>query len=87
MKEILEILNQYGGLAIMAGLFVWTFYQDRTKMNQMLERIDKSNENISESIKAINNTTEVLKEYIIKHDERAKKISDNVEIIKEKIDK
>lgn len=60
--------------------------EKRDKENQaMLIRMDKSNENIAKSIDAINNTTEVLKEYIIKHDERAKKISDNVEYIKEKI--
>lgn len=60
--------------------------EKRDKDNQdMLKRMDKSNENIAKSIDAINNTTEVLKEYIIKHDERAKKISDNVEYIKETI--
>lgn len=60
--------------------------EKRDKENQaMLIRMDKSNENIAKSIDAINNTTEVLKEYIIKHDERAKKISDNVEYIKENL--
>lgn len=87
MKEILEILNQYGGLAIMAGLFVWTFYQDRTKMNKMLERIDKSNENILESIKAINKIAEALKEHILKDDNRQNRIFNDVEYIKEKVKK
>ncbi len=68
----------------MAALFVWTFLKDRTKNDDMLSRIDKSNENIAKSIDAINNTTEVLKEYIIKHDERAKRIDDNVEKLLER---
>lgn len=69
----------------MASLFVWTFLKDRGKNDAMLSRIDKSNENIAKSIDAINNTTEVLKEYIIKHDERAKKIDDNVEKMLERV--
>ena len=85
MEETAKMLSQYGGLVILAGLFVWTYFQDKNKNQNMLDRIDKSNENISKSIDAINNTTEVLKEYIIKHDERAKKIDDNVEYIKESL--
>lgn len=85
MQDVLNLIGSFGGLVVLAGLFVWTFFKDRSKNDAMLERIDKSNENIAKSIDAINNTTEVLKEYIIKHDERAKKISDNVEYIKETI--
>lgn len=84
MEDIFNLIGSFGGLVILAGLFVWTFLKDRTKQEEMLSRIDKSNENIAKSIDAINNTTEVLKEYIIKHDERAKKIDDNVEKILEK---
>lgn len=85
MEDILNLIGSFGGLVVLAGLFIWTFFKDRTKNDEMLERIDKSNENIAKSIDAINNTTEVLKEYIIKHDERAKRIDDNVEYIKEKM--
>lgn len=98
MEETLSQIGSYGGLIILAGLFVWTYFQDKTKEqkhneenNKMLERIDKSNENIvrsneniARSIDAINSTTQVLKEYIIKHDERAKKIDDNVNKLLEK---
>lgn len=85
MQDILNLIGSFGGLVILAGLFVWTFFKDRTKNDELLQRIDKSNENISKSIDAINNTTEVLREYIIKHDERAKRIDDNVEYIKERV--
>lgn len=85
MEDILNLIGSFGGLVILAGLFVWTFFKDRTKNDELLQRIDKSNENISKSIDAINNTTEVLREYIIKHDERAKRIDDNVEYIKERV--
>lgn len=79
MQDILNLIGSFGGLVVLAGLFVWSYLKNQTKNNEMLERIDKSNENIARSIDAINNTTEVLKEYIIKHDERAKRIDDNVE--------
>ena len=85
MQDTLNLIGSFGGLVVLAGLFVWTFFKDRSKNDAMLERIDKSNENIAKSIDAINNTTEVLKEYIIKHDERAKQINDNVEYIKERM--
>lgn len=84
VEDILNLISSFGGLVILAALFVWTFLKDRTKQEEMLARIDKSNENIAKSIDAINNTTEVLKEYIIKHDERAKRIDDNVEKILER---
>lgn len=85
MQDVLNLIGSFGGLVILAGLFVWTFLKDRTKNDAMLERIDKSNENMAKSIDAINNTTEVLREYIIKHDERAKRIDDNVEEILKKV--
>lgn len=84
MEDVLNLIGSFGGLVILAALFVWTFLKDRVKNDDMLSRIDKSNENIAKSIDAINNTTEVLKEYIIKHDERAKRIDDNVEEILER---
>ncbi len=84
MEDVLNLISSFGGLVILAGLFVWTFLKDRVKNDDMLSRIDKSNENIAKSIDAINNTTEVLKEYIIKHDERAKRIDDNVEKLLER---
>lgn len=87
MQDVLNLIGSFGGLVILAGLFVWTFLKDRTKNDAMLERIDKSNENMAKSIDAINNTTEVLREYIIKHDERAKRIDDNVEELLKKAGK
>lgn len=84
MEDVLNLISSFGGLVILAALFVWTFLKDRAKNDDMLSRIDKTNENIAKSIDAINNTTEVLKEYIIKHDERAKRIDDNVEKLLER---
>lgn len=87
MEDILSLIGSFGGLVILAGLFVWTYFKNQTKTDEMLHRIDKSNENIAKSIDAINSTTDLLREYIIKHDERTKQIGDNVSHIKRKIDK
>jgi peptidoglycan hydrolase CwlO-like protein len=78
MKDILELVGSFGGLVVMAGLFVWSYFKDKSKNDKMLERIDKSNENMANSVIAINKTVEVLKEYLITHDERAKKLEDDV---------
>lgn len=108
MTEIFEAVSKFGGLVILAGLFIYSYIQDKkdarireeeakkreaedlireTQNQELLKSVSQSNENIAKSIDAINNTTNVLKEYIIKHDERAKKIDDNIEYIKERIDK
>lgn len=101
MKELLELINSFGGVAILAALFVWSYFRDKNKneviFNQtnelakqnkeLLEQNNETNKTISKSIDAINNTTNVLKEYIINHDERAKKINENVLLIKKKIEK
>ena len=81
MEEILKLIGSYGGLVVLAALFVLDHLKSTTQQENLLKRIDTSNDNIAKSIDAINNTTGVLKEYIIKHDERAKKIDENVEKI------
>lgn len=101
MEEALNLIGSFGGLVTLAGLFVYSFLQDRKdnkkkqeeevkremQTQEMLRSVAQSNQNIAKSIDAINNTTDVLKEYIIKHDEREKRIDHNVEYIKERIDK
>ena len=101
MENILNLIGSFGGLVVLAGLFVWSYFQDRkdnkkreeenlkreTYNQELLKSLSKSNENIAKSIDATNNTTNVLKEYLIKHDERTRKIGEDVKIIKERIDK
>lgn len=62
LKEIVQIIFQYGGTVIMAGLFVWVFIQDKTKNTHLLEEIKEvvkaltcSNENIAKSLEIISN--------------------------------
>lgn len=56
-KDVVQGVFQYGGTVIMAVLFVWVFFQDRTRNNALLEEIRElvktikiSNENISQTL-------------------------------------
>ena len=53
MEEIAEIVARYGGLVIMAGLFVWVFIQDRAKNTKLLEELSKTNADNSRAIDAL----------------------------------
>lgn len=60
VKDIVQIVFQYGGTVIMAALFVWAYFQDKTKNQKMLEEIKEvvkaltlSNENIAKSLEII----------------------------------
>lgn len=62
MDEILKWIGNYGGTIIMAGLFVYVFFQDRNKNTKLLEEnakmlgtLSKSNDNIAKSLDLIQN--------------------------------
>lgn len=58
--EILSAVSNTGTLCVMAGLFIWAYFQDKTKNQHMLEEIKEvvkaltvSNENIAKSLEII----------------------------------
>ena len=58
--EILSAVANTGTLAVMAALFIWAYFQDKTKNQHMLEEIKEvvkaltlSNENIAKSLEII----------------------------------
>lgn len=53
MGEIADLVSRYGGLIIMASLFVWVFIQDRSKNNKLLEELTKTNQDNSRAIDAL----------------------------------
>jgi len=67
--EVIATVSQYGGLVIMAGLFIWAYLQDKTKNQKLLEQLAKqseengkmvgalvdSNQNIAKSLDIISN--------------------------------
>ena len=66
-KDIVQGVFQSGGTVIMAVLFVWVFFQDRTRNNALLEEIRElvktikiSNENISQTLELLQGGCEKL---------------------------
>jgi hypothetical protein len=60
IKDLVQIVGQYGGTVIMAVLFVWVFILDKTKNNKlledntkMLESLSRSNDNIAKALDII----------------------------------
>lgn len=67
IKDVIQAMFQYGGTVIMAVLFVWVFFQDRTRNNALLEEIRElvktikiSNENISQTLDLLQSGCEKL---------------------------
>lgn len=58
--DLLSAISNTGTLVVMAALFVWAYFQDKTKNQKMLEEIKEvvkaltlSNENIAKSLEII----------------------------------
>lgn len=78
MKEIVELMSNYGTLFVLGALFIWAYIQDRGDRKeeketntQVLKELSTSNNNIAESLNLLktsidNNTAEFRQ-----HDDRA----------------
>lgn len=77
IKDLVQVIFQYGGTVIMAVLFVYVFFQDRTKNNKlledntkMLESLSRSNENIAKALDIISNNLLTLDDKVDRNFER-----------------
>lgn len=52
-KETIDIVLNYGGLIILAGLFVWVFIQDKMKNSKLLEQLAKQSEENGKMVQAL----------------------------------
>ena len=84
IKDIVQILFQYGGTVIMAALFIWVFITDKTKNNrleqennEMLKLLTGNQKNIAESNNNIARSLEIISNNLITID---KKIDRNYEV-------
>lgn len=62
IRDLVQVVFQYGGTVIMAVLFVWVFILDKTRNNKlledntkMLESLSRSNDNIAKALDIISN--------------------------------
>jgi hypothetical protein len=82
MEEIIKLVINYGAMAVMAGLFVYSWLQDKGKNNKTLEELSKSNNNIASALSLLKESFENQTCSLVKHDERANLIHDDIKEIK-----
>lgn len=65
VEQVVQMIFQYGGTIIMAGLFVWLFFWNVNNLNktlndnsETLKLIAQSNNNIAKALDIISNKTD-----------------------------
>lgn len=76
--EIAEMIGNWGGLIILAALFVYTYVQDKNKNSKLMEELSKSNADNSKAITAlvesnknIATSLEIIKGSLVQIDSKA----------------
>ena len=69
MKEIVELIANYGVSAIIVFLFIWDWYINKKDMKQTLEVIKDTSINISKSL-------DLLQKSMDRHDEKLDRLLD-----------
>ena len=69
MKEVVELIANYGVSAIIVFLFIWDWYINKKDMKQTLEAIKDTSINISKSL-------DLLQKSMDRHDEKLDKLLD-----------
>ena len=69
MKEIVELIANYGVSAIIVFLFIWDWYINKKDMKQTFEVIKDTSINISKSL-------DLLQKSMDRHDEKLDKLLD-----------
>ena len=78
MNEVAELISNYGGLVILACLFIYVFLADRNdrkdekeKNGKVLNELSKSNNNIAESLNLLKASIDTNTAEYRQHDDRA----------------
>lgn len=69
MKEIVELIANYGVSAVIIFLFIWDWYINKKEMKETLEVIKDTSINISKSL-------DLLQKSMDRHDEKLDKLLD-----------
>lgn len=69
MREIVELIANYGVSAIIVFLFIWDWYINKKEMKETLEVIKDTSINISKSL-------DLLQKSMDRHDEKLDKLLD-----------
>lgn len=82
MEEAVKIILDAGGLVVLAGLFVFSWLQDRTKTNKTLEELSKSNKNIADALNILKMSYDLQKEEMIKQNAKLDAMHEDIKEIK-----
>ncbi len=82
MQEIMKMIVDMGGLVVMAGLFVYSWIQDRSKTNKTLEELSKSNINIAEALTVLKMSYDLQREQMQEHERKTDIIQQDIKEIK-----
>lgn len=69
MKEVVELIANYGVSTIIVFLFIWDWYINKKEMKETLEVIKDTSINISKSL-------DLLQKSMDRHDEKLDKLLD-----------
>lgn len=69
MKEVVELIANYGVSAVIIFLFIWDWYINKKEMKETLEVIKDTSINISKSL-------DLLQKSMDRHDEKLDKLLD-----------
>ena len=69
MKEVVELIANYGVSAIIIFLFIWDWYINKKEMKETLDVIKDTSINISKSL-------DLLQKSMDRHDEKLDKLLD-----------
>lgn len=77
ISTIIELINKYGGIALMAVLFIIIFFDDRKnykdekkKNSEVMQALADSNNNIAESLNLLKTSMDIQNNKFQVHDER-----------------
>ncbi len=66
----------------MAGLFVYSWIQDRSKTNKTLEELSKSNVNIADALNILKMSYDLQREQMQEHERKTEVIQQDIKEIK-----
>jgi len=82
LENILKFILDTGGLVVMAGLFVYSWIQDRSKTNKTLEELSKSNVNIADALTILKMSYDLQREQMQEHERKTEIIQQDIKEIK-----
>lgn len=82
MENILKFILDTGGLVVMAGLFVYSWIQDRSKTNKTLEELSKSNVNIADALNILKMSYDLQREQMQEHERKTEIMQQDIKEIK-----